>query len=375
MVEQLRRAVPGGIGTYARGLVQGLAALGPGGPEVRLLASRSPRRGDDLEALGPEVVTSRLPSRLLTRAWDAGLRAPPAGVDVIHATSLVVPGRSGAPMVAHVHDLAWRRFPEAYPRRGRRWHEAALHRVLARAGRFIVPSAQTGRALVEAGADPGTVSVVEEGCDHLAPADPQATASLLAALGVGGPYLLSVGTLEPRKNLAGLAQAYRLARPRLVEPWPLLVVGPGGWGPPASAPRPGRRLGRRAGRGLDRQAGPSLGGEGVVMAGAVAPGVLSGLMAGARCLAYVPLLEGWGLPAVEAMSLATPVVASPMPSTAGQALEVDPMDPESIAEGLVQACQDGAPRSALVAAGLARAAQLTWEATARAHLAVWEELV
>jgi alpha-1,3-rhamnosyl/mannosyltransferase len=91
-------------------------------------------------------------------------------------------------------------------------------------------------------------------------------------------------------------------------------------------------------------------------------------------VAYVPLLEGYGLPAVEAMRAGVPVVASPMPSTAGAALEVDPLDPGAIAGGLVQAAADESARTALVTAGLARARDLTWEAAARRHTALWAGL-
>ncbi|MGH9069598.1 MAG: glycosyltransferase family 4 protein [Acidimicrobiales bacterium] len=395
VVQQLRRAVPGGIGTYAVGLVGGLAAMGAGAPEVTLLASRPPSRlasrppgrSDPLADLGLPLVTSRLPPSLLTRAWDAGWRAPGLGrslgdgvdfsqpmtqrtagrppstgassLNLVHSVSLGGPATGGVPSVACVHDLAWRSLPEAFPDRGRRWHEAALARGLLRTDRFVVPSEATADALLGAGAKPGTVVVVEEGCDHLAPVDQPATDAQLGLLGVDGPYLLCVGTLEPRKNLARLLGAYAAVRAELPEPWPLVVVGPKGWGP---------------------QAGPfgtgpfGTGPAGVVLAGVVSPGVLSGLYAGARCVAYVPLLEGWGLPAVEAMSMGVPVVASPMPSTAGQALEVDPTDVDSIADGLGRAAGDEDERVELIARGLARTAGLSWEATARAHVAVWAEL-
>ncbi|HWC11946.1 MAG TPA: hypothetical protein VG455_12060, partial [Acidimicrobiales bacterium] len=104
MAEQLRRAAPGGIGTYVRGLVQGLAALGTAGPELRLWASRPPARGrDPVAALGP-VITSPLPGPVLVRAWDRGLAAYREEADVLHATSLAVPPRRGAPLTVMVHD-------------------------------------------------------------------------------------------------------------------------------------------------------------------------------------------------------------------------------------------------------------------------------
>ena len=112
---------------------------------------------------------------------------------------------------------------------------------------------------------------------------------------------------------------------------------------------------------------------GVVLAGLVAPPELSALYAMARLLAYVPLIEGFGLPPVEAMAFGAPVVASPLPSTAGAAFEVDPHDTDSIAEGILRVATDDEERTRLRSLGLARSAELTWSAIARRHVAVWEE--
>lgn len=358
VVEQLRRRVPGGIGTYVEGLVQGLVSLGDEAPEATLFASRPPRsvRGEDpLGDLGLPLRTSPLPGRLLTRAWDRGTAGPPVGGaggggGVVHATSFALPPTRSTPLSVFVHDLAWRRVPDAYPPRGRRWHEAALERALARSRLFITPSALTAADLVDAGAPEQRVHVVEHGCDHLPPADADASSALLRRLGVEGPYLLAVGTLEPRKNLARLLQAYTRARPRLPDPWPLVVAGPTGWGEEVS-PVPG-----------------------AVLAGHVEPAARASLYARARCVAYVPLIEGFGLPVVEAMYACTPVVASPVPSAGGATLEVDPLDVEAIAGALVRASGDDRVRSTLVTAGLLRAGELTWANSARRHAELWQTL-
>lgn len=347
VAEQLRRPVPGGIGTYVRGLLAGLAAAGGPTADVTLWASRPPRSGPDpLGALG-RVVTSRLPAPAMVRAWDRGLGRLPGTPDVLHATSFAVPPPGTAPLSVMVHDLAWRHFPEAYPRRGRRWHEAALGRALRRAALLVVPSSSVADDLLAAGAPAGRVEVVEEGADHLAAPDDDGAAALLARLGVRGDFLLTVSTLEPRKNLPRLLAAYDAGRHRLPEPWPLVVVGPAGWGP---AVRPG---------------------PGVVLAGHASGAVLASLYRRARLLAYVPLREGFGLPVVEAMGCGTPVVASPVPAAGGAAFEVDPFDVDSVAGGLVRAATDEAARADLVAAGRARAGALTWERAARAHLELW----
>jgi len=350
VVEQLRRSVPGGIGTYARGLLQGLDAIDE--PiDIALHASRPPASSDPLESFGHPVISSRLPAQALTRAWDRGiLRAPSA--DVVHATSLAVPPTAAALSVL-VHDLAWRDVPGAYPPRGRRWHEAALNRVLASARALVAPSKLVADQLVAAGAAASAIEVIEEGCDHLPPADLAAADALLARIGVRTGFLLTVSTLEPRKNLRRLLEAYDIARADLAEPWPLVVVGPAGWGealPPGDVP------------------------HGVVLAGQVDDATLAGLYRKARCLVYVPLAEGFGLPPVEAMRECTPVVASPIPSTAGACVEVDPTDPRAIARGLVAASSDDRTRSELVTAGLLRANELTWAAAARRHVELWRSI-
>src|SRR5205085_3304493 len=150
------------------------------------------------------------------------------GADVVHATSLAVPPSGPAPMTVMVHDLAWRHEPDAYPRHGRDWHEAALGRATKRAALLLAPSAATADDLAAAGVAEDRVVVIEEGCDHLAPPDDEGAAKLLADLGVpaGGGYQLTVSTVEPRKNLPQLLDAYARARPRLPAPWPLIVVGP-----------------------------------------------------------------------------------------------------------------------------------------------------
>lgn len=350
VTEQLRRAVPGGIGTYARGLLHGLRELAPADVDVVVHASRPRRPPDPLEAWGYPVVASRLPGQLLTRLWDRGL-APAPRADLVHATSLAVPP-TGAANVVTVHDLAWRVVPDAFPRRGRRWHERALRRALERADRLVTPSQQTADALMASSVDPAKLVVIEEGCDHLPPGDQAGAAALLARLGVQDEFILSVGTLEPRKNLRRLIEAHAIARVRLPEPWPLVIVGPTGWG----------------------DGSPPTGATGTKLAGPVSDAVLAALYASARCLVYVPLTEGFGLPAVEAMHACAPVVASPMPSTRGAAFEVEPTDVAAIADAIVQAAGDDRTRARLVTAGLLRAGELTWRRCAAAHVDVWREL-
>lgn len=408
VVEQLRRRVEGGIGTCARGLLAGLAALGDRELEVTLVASRSPTRPDPLSLLGYPVSTSLLPGLVLQRLWDAGLGGLPGTAPgrVVHATSLLSPPVRERVLSTAIFDLAWRSVPEHFTRRGRTWHEAALLRAVERSAAIVVPSIATAEALGEVpGLDRDAIEQIVPGSDHLpAPDEPGATA-LLRRLGVETPYLVVVGTLEPRKNLPRLIEAYEIAARSLPEAWPLLVVGPAGWGPDSRV------------RGAPRASGgPHRVGR-VILTGHVEAAVLAELYRRARLVAYVPLQEGFGLPALEAMAAGTPLVSSPVPSvvealrghgasdsqaqrrgqspgelpslaydTALSAAEghrstsaragyvVDPLDVEAIADALVVVGTNDVIRARLVREGGERAQRCSWLAAAEDHLRLWRRM-
>jgi glycosyltransferase involved in cell wall biosynthesis len=374
VVEQLRRAVPGGIGAYANGLLGGLAECAEDGDraDVTLLASRAPGRTSPgparpdaaLQSLGRPLLLSHLPGPLLTRAWDHGLVRAPTGFDVVHSVSLAFPlrrlaGRGSS--VVTVHDVAWRRHPEATTRRGVAWHEAALRRARQSGAALIVTSKLVAADLRSDGISADRITIVHGGSDHLAPEDPAASEAILQRVGVRGEFLLTVSTLEPRKNVARLLQAYRSVRHALPEPWPLVIVGPSGWGPESS---------------------PAQDEEGVVFTGAVSAGALSALYRRARAFAYVPLTEGYGLPPLEAMRMGTPsVVANEVPSVIDlddpgppPAVIVDPTDVEDIAAGLVRVLTDDVLRKELTARGDAHARSRTWRTAAHQTIGLWRSL-
>jgi glycosyltransferase involved in cell wall biosynthesis len=315
-----------------------------------------------LAAFGWPVLASRLPGPLLTRAWSKGLVPAPAGFDVVHAISLATPpvqpagGADRPALVVVVHDLAWRRHPESTTPRGRRWHEAALARAVRHADALVVPSDVVFDDLCAAGANPMAVTVIGGGTDHLPPADTVGADRVLADHGVLGEFILSVGTLEPRKNLRRLVAAYAAVRPSLPGPWPLVLVGPRGWG-----------------------SAEGLVSEGVVSVGEVPEGVLSGIYARARTFAYVPLTEGFGLPPLEAMTFGVPVVASSgVPSVSRPdgspaiASIVDPFDVDAIAAALLSASTDSTVRQTLTTAATADVSERTWRRAAAQHVSLWQ---
>lgn len=352
-VEQLRRAVPGGIGTYARGLIQGILEGETKSPlEVTLCASKSNEEPDPLGRYGLALSLYSYPRFLEALATEFGRTRLRAEVSVVHSVSIATP-LCAPPMSATVHDLAWRVVPRAFPAHGRHWHERALHQAAKRCTRIVVPSLSVADALISSGVGIGAkrVVVIEEGADHLPAPDDAATKTLLGHLGVSGDFIMAVGTLEPRKNLKRLVAGYEKARASFPKPWPLVIAGPTGWG----------EL-------------PSGEDEGVIFAGRVDASVLSGMYARARCVAYVPLVEGFGLPVVEAMRAGAPVVSSDVPSAAGASELVDPYEIEDIALGLVRAATDGARRDELRERGRQRVLQLTWRKTALAHLELWRAI-
>jgi alpha-1,3-rhamnosyl/mannosyltransferase len=174
-----------------------------------------------------------------------------------------------------------------------------------------------------------------------------------------GEYLLSVGTLEPRKNLVRTLQAYSRLPERLRQRFPLAVVGAAGWHESSIfaglAP-------------LERK------GE-VRVLSYVGDEELAELYCGARALLYPSLYEGFGFPIVEAMASGTPVITSSigcMKEVAeGAALLVDPLDTDAIAAGMSRLLEDDREAARLRAEGLARAARYTWEACARQTLDVY----
>jgi glycosyltransferase involved in cell wall biosynthesis len=357
VIEQCWHSVPGGTARAALDQVAAVAETG----RVDQVGVAARHRRPPAEAWRPPVPVHHLPlPRLaLYRAWH-GLRRPAVEratgpVDVVHATGYAVPPRT-APLVVTLHDLAWRRVPTMFTRNGVRFFEAGLRCTVDDADLVLCPSRATLADCEAAGIGAERLRHVPWGMRLVdVPADEVAAAR--ARFGLGGRYVLSVGTLEPRKNLARLVAAFERLPQRDVT---LAVVGPEGWGP--SLAEPAARLGDR-----------------LRLVGFVPRSQLTALYGGASVMCYPSLWEGYGLPVAEAMGAGAPVVTSAGIATeelvaGGAGLAVDPLDVDAIAGALSAVLDDHDLAARLRAAGRARAAATTWPATAAATVAAYAEV-
>jgi glycosyltransferase involved in cell wall biosynthesis len=249
--------------------------------------------------------TSRLRTVVADLVWYPRLR-PPREADLLHCPTFRGPFRTRSPLVVTVHDLAVLRHPEWFNRWTAAYSRFAVPRVVRAAVRVIAVSEFTKRELVSLlDVDPGLIRVIPNAVeDVFAPDGPRAE----------GEYVLAVGTLEPRKNLARIAQAVD---------GELRVVGARGWGGIAAPPN-------------------------VTWCENVSDEELAALYRGARCLVYASLYEGFGIPVAEALACGCPVVTSigsPMAELAGgDAVLVDPVDVASIRDGIARAQRPAAAR-------------------------------
>ena len=329
-VGQLLQPVPGGIGRYVRGLA---GALPGAGVDVHAFAA-GPRPAG---VAGDYTDLGRPTGSLRYEAWHR-LRRPAvrAPGDVVHATSLAVPPPGGRPLVVTVHDLVFLRQPENLTPRGVAFHTRGLE--LARDATIVVPTDYGREDLVVEGFDRERVHVASHGVDPPPPPAP---------LPDRPPYVLFVGTLEPRKGVADLLAAHGALRARHPD-LDLVLAGPVGWGRPLDLDRPG-----------------------VEAVGNVGDEALDRYYRGAVALAHPARYEGFGLPLVEAMARGCPVVctdAACLPEVTGGAATLVPVgDVDALAGALEAVLTDDARRAAMADAGRARAAVFTWEASAAAH--------
>ena len=343
-LEQCWHDVPGGSAVAALEVYHRLRQR----TDVEAIAVAGRHRRLPIDPYRPDGTVHHLPiSRpLLYDAWNRLGRprteSATGPVDVCHST-VAIPAPSRAPSVVTVHDVAFVHTPERFSRRGVMVMRRGLERCRT-ADLVLCPSRTTADDLAELGFDPSRLRIVPWGVDRIevTPGDVERvrdTYSLPEA------FVLFVGTLEPRKNLAGLARAMSE-----VPDLPLVVAGADGWG--------------AASDGVDAQ-----------FVGFVPAEDLRPLMAAATVFAYPSLEEGFGLPVLEAMAQGVPVVTSRGTATedvaGGAAVLADPTDPSAIAAAIIEAASD---RRTWSVRGMERASACTWDATVEATVAAYREV-
>jgi glycosyltransferase involved in cell wall biosynthesis len=332
-----------GIGNYVRGMVAGLAEAGAGEHELVVFGPSGPRgRGRIREALAGLPVEMRTPlaPHALRQAWSRSGRMPVERVlgalDVFHFSDWMYPPQRGGLRATTVHDLVPLRHPEWVEPETVRMHGPKYEHAARTCDRIFVNSRFTGREVVELlGVPEERICVAYPGIDPVFRPDG-------AAADLGGPYVLAVGTLEPRKNLPALVEAFAALRRRRPE-LQVALAGLEGW-----------------------EEHP-LAADGVRLLGFVSDEELARLYRGAAAFAYPSRFEGFGMPVVEALASGVPAVVSSHPSldeACGEAaIRVDPDDTPAFAGALERALDE--PRGA----GLAHASGFTWRACGAAVLA------
>lgn len=302
-----------------------------------------------------------LPLPLLYDVWSRADRPTIASVtgpiDLVHLTVPMRLPDEGVPVVATVHDLFPLTRPDWMTGRGARLMSLGLRTVRDRARRVMVPSEYVAQDCVEHGFDPAVIRVVPWGVAPVRVTDAEVS-EVRARYGLRGPYLLFVGTMEPRKNLATLLDALvRLSRPDVT----LALVGPHGWGDLHGA----------SGIGVGDVPSP------VARLGYVPEHDLAALERGAEVFCFPSLAEGFGLPVLEAMAAGAAVLTSVVTATAevggDAAVLVDPCDPAALAAALARLLDDPSHAQALRRRGVVRAATFSWRRTAALVMDVYDE--
>jgi glycosyltransferase involved in cell wall biosynthesis len=339
-----------GIGNYILGSLAGLVAAAGEEHEIVAFAPTSLRgRRAIPEALSGIPVELRLRvlpfSHGFRMAWSRRGRPPLerflGKIDALHFTDWMYPPQQGGVRATTIHDLVPLRFPEWVTPRTREMHGEKYANAAHTCDVIFTNSEFTATDVVE------FLGVPRERIRVARPGIGVGFSSEGRRADLGGPYVLGVGTLEPRKNLRRLVEAWRLLAGDLT----LALVGGEGWG-----------------------AQPELADPRIRALGFVSDSDLPTLYRGAEVFVYPSLFEGFGIPIIEAMACGTPVVASAHPSLdeacGDAAVRADPGDPGHIAAAIEEATQR---RDELVPRGLAHAARFTWRTVGELFLRGYEE--
>ncbi len=365
LIDQLFFQAPGGMGTYVRELVPALSRSEPS-LEIALFHSRFEARPQ--ESWMDRYPRVELPSsiRRLYPSWALARRPPLptvlASADLVHSPvpAAVPPTGPNQRLVVTVHDVAFLVHRELFPIQWRAMYRAGLFRAVRSADAIITVSRHTAEDLLRhRRIDERRIHVVPLAASlpHVG-SDIQETQ---ARLKVPEPYVLFVGTLEPRKNLVRLVRAYRRVAARGA-PHALVLAGPIGWGHHQ----------------LMRELALDLPGE-IILTGETSEADRDALFRGASVFVYPSLYEGFGLPVLEAMGRGTPCVvsaSSSLPEVAGEAaLPVDPRSVAGLTEAIERVINDHELASRLSTAGRGRAERFSWEETARQTLDVYKSIL
>ncbi len=330
-------------------------------PDVQLIGVAGNNKDQPTSSYAPPIKVEQLALQgaVLYEA-SLRLRAPrveraTGDVDLLHCTS-IIPFASRAKMIATVHDLAFLKYPEFFSRRGNSVFRRSLKILMKNAEILLCSSQATLNDCFEFGFSADRLRHVPLGVN--APVVAPNSAQVLDRLGLSGEYLLFVGTLEPRKNLARLVAALETLGDSVPQ---LVVVGATGWG--------------------DIKVASSINEKSIISTrvkflGFVEADDLGALYSNASAFCYPSLMEGFGLPILEAMSCGAPVVTSRGSSTqevAGNAaMLVDPLDLSSIADGVINALGQ---RDTLVELGRKRAAEMTWNQSALRTASIYDQVI
>jgi len=294
-------------------------------------------------------------------SWEMARRPPDLLFVPAHVLPLIRPRRT----LVTIHDLGYRYFPEAHPRRQRLYLDWSTRWNAHSADHILADSNATRDALArEYGIAATKITVAYPGYDSdLAPVrDANVLAAVRARYHIPGPYILFMGRVQPRKNLTRLIEAFAsLATDR--QNLSLVLAGPTGW-----LAEPIRARVRELG--LEAR---------VLFPGYIAATDKAALISGALVFAYPSLYEGFGFPVLEAQACGVPLLASTtssLPEVVGDGgLLVNPLDTAAMAEGLARLLDDAMLRRTLIALGSANLRRFSWEATARTVLTIIENLL
>ena len=356
----------GGVGRYVDGLLGVLGRAGGGGVELvvvgqRTDAERYSRLLPGAEVLAAPAAVSHRPARLAWEQTGLPLLAQQVGAQVLHSPFYTCPLRASCPVTVTVHDATFFTEPEHYDKSRRTFFRSAIKTSLRRAARVIVPSKATRDELIRLlDADPTRIDVAYHGVDPIAfhaPSDDE-KARVRARLGLGAtPYVAFLGAKEPRKNVPNLIRGWVTAVSEREDP-PALVIA-GGQGHDDE---------------IDRAVAEVPSRLRLLRPGYLRYADLPGFLGGALVAAYPSYGEGFGLPILEAMACAAPVLTTPrlsLPEVGGDAVAYTSEDPEQIAADLGALLDDESRRLTLAKAGFDRAKEFTWESSAEVHVAAW----